>query len=217
MNSDFMVWPFRFHLKALAPVCFPPGKAGNILRGAFGTIFRQMACIPGCNGVHSCEIAGQCAYAQLFEPRQEWSNRQNGPSGLADWPRPFVFRALHLDGTRIHPDESFYFDVVLFDEPGKVLPYFVLVFRQLAEAGLGPSRGQAALELVEDLTNGTVVFDGHRMRDTTLPGKRFEFATADDDGLRSSYGETHRVLIRFQTPTELKAGGELALQLNLAS
>ncbi len=46
VKSDFSVWPVRVHLKAPDPVWFPPGKAGNVLRGAFGTIFRRLACVP---------------------------------------------------------------------------------------------------------------------------------------------------------------------------
>ena len=203
MNSDLVVWPFRFRLRAVEPVYFPPGKAANVLRGAFGTIFRRMACAPSCVDARTCEIAGHCAYALLFEPRQEWSGAA-GPSGLADWPRPFVFRALHLDGRRLERGEEFYFDVVLFDSPGKTLPYFVSVFRELAEAGLGASRGRAKLEAVEDLAGGQLVFDGQRMRDVSLTGRRFEFGGPPVDGALG------RLLVRFLTPTELKVGGELA-------
>ena len=203
MSSDFVVWSFRFRLQAEEPVFFPPGKAANVLRGAFGTIFRRMACIPECEDTRTCDMAGKCAYAMLFEPRQEWVN-EAGPSGLADWPRPFVFRALHLDGRRIERGEEFYFDVVLFEPPERPLPYFVLVFRELAEAGLGPSRGRAVLTAVEDLTGGgELVFDGRRMRDAELAGRRFELG--EPEGVA-----VERVAVRFVTPTELKVGGELA-------
>jgi hypothetical protein len=99
-RSLFHAWPFRFKFVACDALYFPEGKAGNVLRGAFGSIFRRLACIPDCSEAKSCEIAGQCAYALTFEPRQEWAET-TGPSGLADWPRPFVFRALHLDGSEL--------------------------------------------------------------------------------------------------------------------
>ncbi|MEX2264101.1 MAG: hypothetical protein WD696_19260 [Bryobacteraceae bacterium] len=60
---------------------------------------------------------------------------------MADWPRPFVFRAAHLDGLTIRPAEDFHFDVHLFDVKDPALAYFVLAFAQLAREGLGPGTG----------------------------------------------------------------------------
>jgi hypothetical protein len=182
-------------------IYFPQGKAGNVLRGAFGSIFRRLACIPDCTDANACEIAGQCAYALTFEPRQKWAEA-SGPSGLADWPRPFVFRALHLDGKRIAPEAEFYFDVVLFESPEKVLPYFVLAFRALVDAGIGPARGRAVLSTVEELPSGTPVYDGKRLLDRALPGLAFDFSGGEGEGVRA-------LRVEFLTPTELKAGGEL--------
>ena len=199
--SLFSAWPFRFKIRALDTVLFPVGKAGNVLRGAFGNIFRRLACIPGCSDAKSCEIAGQCAYALTFEPRQQWSEA-SGPSGLSDWPRPFVFRALHLDGTRIEPETEFHFDVVLFESPEKVLPYFVLAFRALVEAGIGPARGRAILSSVEELPTGTPIYDGKRMQDLALPGLAFNFSESASEPINT-------LRVTFLTPTELKAGGEL--------
>ena len=199
--SLFSAWQFRFKIRALDTVLCPEGKAGNVLRGAFGSIFRRLACIPGCSDAKSCEIAGQCAYALTFEPRQEWTET-SGPSGLSDWPRPFVFRALHLDGTRIKPETEFHLDVVLFESPEKMLPYFVLAFRALVEAGIGPARGRAILSSVEELPTGTPVYDGIRLHDLALPGLAFNFSESASESINT-------LRVTFLTPTELKAGGEL--------
>jgi hypothetical protein len=200
-GSPFSVWPFRFKFVALEAVYFPEGKAGNILRGAFGSIFRRLACIPDCTEAKTCEIAAECAYALAFEPRQQWAET-SGPSGLADWPRPFVFRALHLDGKRIVPGAEFYFDVVLFEPPEKVLPYFVLAFRALAEAGIGPARGRAVLSCVAELLTGVPVYDGKRMQNCALSGLAFEFFGDAGESI-------DKLRVKFLTPTELKAAGEL--------
>ncbi|MGH9665558.1 MAG: hypothetical protein ACRD9L_14125, partial [Bryobacteraceae bacterium] len=95
----FRLHPLRFSFVALDALRFPPGKSSNLLRGALGTIFRRVACLPDCPGAHECEQRGSCPYARLFEP----SALSGGPSGLADWPRPFVFRATHLDGRTVPP------------------------------------------------------------------------------------------------------------------
>jgi len=113
-----------------------------------------------------------------------------------------VFRALHLDGKRIEPETEFHFDVVLFESPEKVLPYFVLAFRALVDAGVGPARGRAILSSVEELPTGTSVYDGKRLRDRALPGIEFNVS--------ESTGESARALrVKFLTPTELKTGGEI--------
>ena len=73
-----------------------------------------------------------CPYARMFEP----STLGNGPSGLADWPRPFVFRAAHLDGCTVAPGAPFSFDLNLFDVKSPAIAYLVLAFSQLAQEGL---------------------------------------------------------------------------------
>ncbi len=111
----------RFHFRAAESLFFPPGKAGNMLRGAFGMMLRETAATP--------------EYARIFEPKAAGSAA--GPSGLADAPRPFVFRAAHLDGRTISPGGDFHFDVHLFDTRSGVREHFVTAFahwRQRAES-----------------------------------------------------------------------------------
>jgi len=96
----FSVWPFCLHFTATDALVFSHGSASNVLRGAFGHIFRKMACAPHCSDAKSCSSASECVYARLFEPKQSWAGIP-GPSGLGDWPRPFAIRAANLDGHRI--------------------------------------------------------------------------------------------------------------------
>jgi hypothetical protein len=161
----FEFYRFRFHFRSAGPLYFPPYKSGNIVRGAFGSIFRKLVCIPSCHDAKTCEIRSTCPYARVFEPQ---ATRGEGPSGLADWPRPFVFRAAHLDGRTISQGEAFYFDVHIFDMGDPALPYFVLTFAQLAREGLGPGRTRADLISVDQLDlNGSrvaQVFDGKQFQ-----------------------------------------------------
>lgn len=200
---DFALIRLRFWLEAVDPLYFPPGKAGNVLRGAFGTIFRRIACVPECRGVATCELRESCPYAQVFEPR---AARGEGPSGLRDWPRPFLFRASGLRGA-VTPGVRFCFDAHLFDVRRLLAPYFVLTFAQLAREGLGPGRGRAVLRRVEALDQqeqaGALVFDGGMLcQPGTLPSIRVVL----DDPARAAVS---RLRVRFVTPTELKSGQEL--------
>ena len=200
----FEFYRFRFHFRSAGTLFFPVYKSGNIVRGAFGAIFRKLVCIPTCHDAKTCDIRAACPYARVFEPQ---AARGEGPSGLADWPRPFVFRAAHLDGRSISQGESFHFDAHIFDVRDPALPYFVLAFAQLAREGLGPGRGRAELTSVYqlDLNEGRVaqVFDGEqfRMRELVAPN------TVD---LGEKPERVSRVRVRFVTPTELKTEHRVA-------
>jgi hypothetical protein len=107
-EPQFNVIPVRLTLLAHEPIYFPPSKATNVLRGGFGASFRDIACTPSCDSPAFCSLRDQCPYALIFEP-----TLLEGPSGLADSPRPFVFRSQHLDGVRILPKQHFHFDLHL--------------------------------------------------------------------------------------------------------
>lgn len=200
----FEFYRFRFQFRSAGTLYFPPYKSGNIVRGAFGSIFRKLVCIPTCHDAKLCEERMTCPYARVFEPQ---ASRGEGPSGLADWPRPFVFRAAHLDGKTVRQGEAFHFDVHIFDVKDPALAYFVLAFAQLAREGLGPGRARADMAAVDqlDLSGVTVarVFDGERVRmgELTAP---IAMEMSDVPG------RVEHVQVRFVTPTELKCGHQVA-------
>ncbi len=199
----FKLYPLRFSFVAKDAIHFPPGKPANLLRGAFGLIFRRLACVPQCPGAARCDLRAVCAYARLFEP----AAGVEGPSGLADWPRPFVFRATHLDGRTVRPGESFSFDLNLFDMSQPAIAYLVLTFVQLAHEGLGPGRGRAELVEVKEVgEQGEFVSQIYDGGSTVLreAGPPLELS------LVPGAERVERARVRFVTPTELKAGHRLA-------
>lgn len=200
----FEFYRFRFQFRSEGTLYFPPYKSGNIVRGAFGTIFRKLVCMPDCRDAKSCEVRTTCPYASVFEPR---SARGEGPSGLADWPRSFVFRAAHLDGDTIGEGENFHFDVHIFDVHDPSLRYFVLAFAQLARGGLGPGRGLAELAAVDQLNSGGGTVD------RVFEGERFhlgELAAPICVDLSEAPKRVHHARVRFVTPTELKSEHQVA-------
>lgn len=196
----FRLFAFRFTFEAVDPVFFPPGSAGNAFRGAFGHIFRRIACAPGCQEARSCDVRDQCAYARLFEPAC-----LDGPSGLTDAPRPFVVRAGALDGQFFQPRSLFSIDIHIFDLHDPAVAYFVLAFRELARDGIGAERGRVKLVRVCSLDagrrTGICVYQSGR------------FLTRDHpDAIHLSLErweirQTQPVTVRFVTPTELKSDG----------
>ena len=196
----FRFYRFRFRFRAAGTLYFPPYKSGNIVRGAFGSVFRKLVCTPDCWDAKICEARCTCPYARIFNPR---AAAGQGPSGLADWPRPFVFRASHLDGRTVAPDEAFHFDVHLFDVREPALEHYVQAFAELTREGLGPGRVRADLVRVDQLNIGggttAEVFDsaGGELRRLDPPICVY---------LGAAQERVERVRVRFVTPTELKSG-----------
>jgi hypothetical protein len=106
----------RFRLAARRIIRFPPGQAGNVLRGALGTILRR---------VTSAED-----YARIFEPA---ASGGGGPSGFADWPRPFVIRAGLLEGQTLNPGDPFSFELNLFNTRDPALEHIARAFAEWAQ------------------------------------------------------------------------------------
>jgi hypothetical protein len=191
----FRLHPLRFSFVARERISFPVGKSSNILRGAFGVIFRRIACVPQCASARECEWRASCPYARMFEP----SALGRGPSGLADWPRPFVFRATHLDGRTIQAGESFHFDLNLFDVKPDAVAYLALAFAQFAREGLGPGRSRVELTGVSQLDKNGDPAEAAFPK----PPAPLELDLASSEPVA-------RLQVRFLTPTELKSGQQLA-------
>jgi hypothetical protein len=110
----------RFHFSARDAIHFPAGLTGNILRGALGSILRKITCAED--------------YARIFEPAAKSAGpRGAGPSGLANWPRPFVIRAAPLDGRTLKPGDPFSFGLNLFDIRNPALDHFTRAWAQWAD------------------------------------------------------------------------------------
>ena len=173
-------YPLRFSMVARERVRFPVGKAANTLRGALGASFRKLACRPECESARRCQFRVECDYARFFEPFAAGE----GPSGLSDWPRPFVLRAWHLDGQSFERNATFDFSLHLFAVRDPAVPRLVEAIAAMARAGFGPAQGRAEMASVTGMAIQTL---------SLLPRR-----------------EASRVAVRFLTPTELKSGGGLA-------
>ena len=129
MNDRFSLYRLCFSFRAIDPVHF--GKtAANTLRGAFGYALR--------------EIATDEEFARIFAPAAAGRH----PSGLADLPRPFVFRSSHLNGATIDAGECFHFDVHVFDTRRPVIAIMVAAFEQMAVKSGGMEFSGHAVEPV---------------------------------------------------------------------
>jgi hypothetical protein len=196
-NVQFEFFRLRFHFRAADRVAFQPAETANLVRGMLGCALRRAACRCGA----SAHSAG-CAYARIFEPR---APAAAGPSGFAEWPRPFVRRTRHLDGQIFLSGTPFSFDVHLFDLRDPGLAHFVAALSLLAEQGLGPGKRRAQLTSVDQLDIG----DGVRGR-VWDGGKLATLAAPASVALQPDGASAGALRVRFLTPTELKCGGSLA-------
>jgi len=166
VDAIFSLHRLRFSFRAAGRVHFSK-MAANMLRGAFGYALRRTA---------------PDEFEPIFAPRA----RGHSPSGLADWPRPFVFRAAHLDGAAFDAGQSFRFDVHVFDTRRPLTEVFTAALKDMGERGIGPGSGRAELTSVESVP-------------LVLP--LAALPTAIDS-----------VTVEFLTPTELKADGGLVTE-----
>ena len=189
--------PLRFTFLARQPVHFPPGKAANVIRGALGHTLRSASCTPECPGAATCPFRSDCAYARLFEP----TTPGQGPSGLTDWPRPFVLRAAHLDGLTFPPGAHFSLDINLFDLHPHAPLHLIRALSQLADTGLGPGRGSV------ELTAVAIVSETDEPLQHLFENGKFQpfadLATVSIT-LNPSPAPIHTVTLDFLTPTEIK-------------
>jgi hypothetical protein len=115
----FRLTQSRFKFQAHETIRFPT-PASNYLRGAFGRT-----------------LHGTSGYRRIFAPAGA-----RGPSGLADRPRPFVFRAAHLDGATVERDAPFHFDLNIFDLRPDALAEIEAAFGKLERAELSSVSSQ---------------------------------------------------------------------------
>lgn len=147
----------------------PAGQAANLFRGQLGRTLKKQKCMAECKDVKLC--LRPCPYRRIFSPVSE-----QGPSGLADPPRPFVLRVAHLDGCTLRPGYEFSFSVHVFDMDAAEA--IGRVAASVACSGLGPGRGSAELVALEEKT---------------------EEISLDPLGVAPE-----AIRIRFLTPTQLK-------------
>jgi hypothetical protein len=205
---------FRFTLEAIERLWLPPYK-GSALRGGFGHVFKRTICVqPQVTECEGCLLTGSCAYAYLFETRPPPDSEVLRTHRAV--PRPFVIEPPLDRRQEYAPGERMAFGLVLVGRAADYLPHFLVVFRELGEAGLGRPvdsgrgwrRGKYALwdvVGVHPLTGQEEpVYGGEVLLGTGLHVTAAEVA-AWAEGL-----PVDRLTVRFLTPARLKHEGEFA-------
>lgn len=200
---------YRFNLQAVERLELPPHK-GATLRGAFGNVFKRLACAQPGQVCTDCLLRTTCAYAYVFEtplpPDAEVLRTYQ------DIPHPFVLEPPLDQRTTYEPQESLTFNLILIGRGISYLPYFVLTFQELGKLGIGRGRREFRLKDVMALN--------------PVSGAEALLFCGEDGGLRNEdlsvgYAEieekaaglpNNRLTVRFLTPTKLKHAGTYVQQ-----
>lgn len=144
MFPELKLGLFRLRLVVRQPMVLPPYK-GSVLRGGFGSAFRRIACAQPVKDCGRCLLRGACAYAYVFETSPPIDSE--ALRNLKDVPRPFVIEPPEDNKTTYEPGDEMEFGLILIGRGVSYLPYFLVAFRELGRAGIGPQR--AGFELTE--------------------------------------------------------------------
>jgi hypothetical protein len=197
----FELQRLRFHFVAKRAIHFPLSKPANVLRGAFGAALRRMT--------------DDAAYSQIFAPASI-----DGPSGFAAAPRPYVFRARHLDARTVAAGEPFDFEVNLFDLRAKIVEDLTSAVSELPHAEIQQidrerqsvdleSHGDRVTRLRVEFLTPTELKSGDRL--AARPEFPILFARIRDrvSTLRDLYGPG-------PLPIDFRVMGERATEVRLA-
>ncbi|TCS78926.1 CRISPR system precrRNA processing endoribonuclease RAMP protein Cas6 [Tepidibacillus fermentans] len=182
-------------------VNLPPYK-GSTIRGAFGHIFKMVACTCG-----SEDHLDNCIYQYIFETKPPENSEVL--KKYESIPRPFVIEPILDPRTYFAPGEKLHFAFILFGKALDYLPYFIFTFQEMGKQGLGKNHHSLNLRQVfqtnlhHDLN--TLIYDGEAGRIYN----RWEPIYANEifQSVENQY-INNRLWVHFLTPTRLQKGGK---------
>jgi hypothetical protein len=160
-----------------------------------------------------------CPYTAVFQPFVPEGSEKISKN--RDIPRPFVIKPPLETKETYLPGERLSFDIVLFGKTKDYLPYFIVTFKELSQAGLGRSRGPVELCAVGHVGSDCVEVPVYTKENNLVqpPAKAISWADlcspngANHGAMNSPQANGNnvmRVTLRFLTPTMLKADGAQA-------
>ena len=136
---------FIFRARAETVLRLPPYK-GSTFRGGFGFNLRKTICINRADDCNRCVLASRCIYTYIFEtkPPEDPGIKHS----FSEVPHPYVLNPPHTTKETFEPGETFTFELVLFGKAIDYFPYFLFVFQQMGENGIGREKGRFEIETV---------------------------------------------------------------------
>jgi len=185
-------------------LALPPYK-GSTFRGSFGGAFRRIACSMRQAECGNCMLREQCSYAYIFETAPPPDSK--ALSKYESIPRPFVIEPPLETKEDYFPGESLIFHLVLMGRGIRYLPYFIVVFREMGEAGIGRGRRPFTLE---DVTAVGLEESQSIYSSKTNTVQNLDLSFSGSQFLNKLPDNVENIKIVFETPIRLKDGGKIA-------
>lgn len=190
---------FSFTIRAKTCIRLPVYKGGT-LRGAFGYALKRIVCVHKRAVCDDCILEKQCVYGYIFDTSPP--DDSEILSDHSDVPRPFIIEPPLDRNTYYRPGDEITFGLVLIGKAIELLPYFILAFEKLGEAGIGRGRGKFSLQKVE--SNDRVIYPGNSETLLQEPGILNVSDLPTDPNMNGK-----RITLRFLTPLRMKYQGRL--------
>jgi len=187
-----------------------PAYKGSTFRGVFGHALKSIVCALKRRTCDQCLLKTQCIYALVFETHHAIPPPQD--SRIAAPPHPFVIEPPTTKKTDFSEGDSFDFNLILFGQVNRNLPYFIYAFDRMGRIGIGKKINGRRARFV--LT--AVKQDGH----TLYSGKDQRLHMNDDfprltlkQPEKQPNPDGSRLKITLKTPLRLKYQNHLSAEL----
>ncbi len=187
-----------------------PAYKGSTFRGVFGHALKKVVCALKRQTCDQCLLKTQCIYALVFETHHAIPP----PPGarIAAPPHPFVIEPPPTAQTNFSAADYFDFNLLLFGQINRYLPYFIYAFDQMGKIGIGKKlkgrRGRFALKAVEH-HGRTIYADTDQRLDMSDDFPRLTLKQPNEEPSRNG----SRMKIMLKTPLRLKFQNRLSAEL----
>ena len=213
MLQNFRFARYRFTYIVQEPLKMPQHK-GNVFRGRFGYILRQITCVETTKECEErCQFPDRCVYSKCFEtPVPDDSPILRGQPFA---PHPFILEPPRTGQLDYAPGDTITCNLTLIGDAINLLPWMVFTFDQIGKRriGLRDKRGQCQLYKVESLPT-------HSSRQPqTIYTAETEMLTDEglilqlDDVMPTVPHATDTIELEFITPTSIKVDGKWTSKL----
>ena len=198
---------YRFHCRFESDAVLPHYK-GSTFRGVFGIALKQVVCALKGQACETCLLRQNCVYTLVFETKIS----RAVPAGvrLSAPPHPFVIEPPLTSKQNFQKGAAFDFDLLLFGEVNRLLPYFIYAFDRMGRIGIGrrvnSRRGRFFLKTVHN--NGQCIYAGADQILKEVPVGELLPPAAPPGAL-----EKRRLSVELRTPLRLKYQNRLSAVL----